>query len=250
MTHALGAAALAVIYVALFALGLGEDWRETPLLGSQWLVQGHLVAVVAGSLAALALMRPVPAISAHALLNTSIHAVGRWLSVVALAIMVALILLQIIMRLFFDAPNWTEEGARFLMLWMVGLMAPIAWRRGGFVAIDMLERALGRVLAAMLGLLLLGIALWVLIVMSDKGWNNHVDSMTGRGNSASLRLPFDLVGGDRIRFQNNWQYASLFTGTCLMIVVTVELILRRILSLFGGDDRIEPIAEAGQAGAE
>lgn len=250
MTHALGAAALAVIYVALFALGLSEDWREEALLGSETLIRGHLVAAAAIVLAAIALARPVSAIASHALLNTGVHTVGRWLSVAGLAIMVVLILLQIIMRLFFDAPNWTEEGARFLMLWMVGLMAPIAWRQGGFVAIDMLERALGRIAAGLLGLLLLGIALWVLIVMSDKGWNNHVDSMTGRGNSASLRVPLDLIGGERIRFQNNWQYTSLFLGTCLMVVVTVELILRRVVSLLGNDDRIEPIAEAGQAGAE
>ena len=250
MTHALGAAALAVIYVALFAFGLSEDWREEALLGSETLVRGHLVVAASVVLAAIALARPVPAIAYHATLNTAVHALGRWLSIAGLAVMVGLILLQIIMRLFFDAPNWTEEGARFLMLWMVGLMAPIAWRQGGFVAIDMLERALGRVTAGLLGLFLVGIALWVLIVMSDKGWNNHVDSMTGRGNSASLRLPLDLIGGERIRFQNNWQYASLFVGTCLMIIVTIELILRRVLSLFGGDDRVEPIAEAGQAGAE
>ncbi|MFT7108343.1 MAG: TRAP-type C4-dicarboxylate transport system permease small subunit, partial [Yoonia sp.] len=69
--------------------------------------------------------------------NTVVLAVGRIIAVIALAIMVALILGQVFFRyVLSDAPNWTEEGARFGMLWMTGLMAPLAFRMGGFVSID------------------------------------------------------------------------------------------------------------------
>ena len=33
----------------------------------------------------------------------------------------------------------------------------------------------------------------------------------------------------------------LFVGVCLMISVNVELILRSVLSLMGGDDRLRPV---------
>lgn len=183
--------------------------------------------------------------------NNVVLAIGRIISMAALAIMVCLILGQVFFRYVLnDAPNWTEEAARFGMLWMTGLMAPLAYRMGGFVAIDMLERALPRALAAFLTLTLLGISLWVLLIAWDKGWNNHVDSLSGRGASASLRLPLDWFGGERIKFRNQWQYASLFVGVTLLIAVSVELILRQIITLLGGGDRLTHLDGSDMAGAD
>ena len=171
--------------------------------------------------------------------NNVLLGIGKILAVIALAVMVCLILGQVFFRYVLnDAPNWTEEGARFGMLWMTGLMAPLAMRMGGFVAIDMLERALPRVLAGILTLFLLGISLWVLIIAWDKGLNNHVDSLSGRGASASLRIPLEIFGGENIKFRNNWQFASLFVGVNLMILVTIELMLRQLIMLGGRGDEL------------
>ncbi len=172
-------------------------------------------------------------------INNVLLGIGKILAVIALAVMVCLILGQVFFRYVLnDAPNWTEEGARFGMLWMTGLMAPLAMRMGGFVAIDMLERALPRVLAGILTLFLLGISLWVLIIAWDKGLNNHVDSLSGRGASASLRIPLEIFGGENIKFRNNWQFASLFVGVNLMILVTIELMLRQLITLGGRGDEL------------
>ena len=184
------------------------------------------------------------------LFNDVVLRVGRALAIAALALMVCLILGQVFFRYVLnDAPNWTEEGARFLMLWMTGLIAPLAYRHGGFVAIDMLERALGRVLSSLLTLALLSIALVVLVYCVQLGWSN-VDSLTGRGRSASLRIPLDLVGGEAIRFRNSWAYASLFVGFALLTVVNIELMLRQIVRLLGGEDRLKPIGDGTAARAD
>lgn len=175
--------------------------------------------------------------------NDVVLGLGRWIGIAALAIMVCLILGQVFFRYVLnDAPNWTEEGARFCMLWMTGLLAPLAMRLGGFVSIDMLERALPRLMAAVLTLVLLGITLWVLLIAWDKGLNNHVDSLSGRGKSATLRLPLDWFGGERVKFRNSWMFASLFVGVNLLILVTAELILRQIITLFGYGERLRPIS--------
>ncbi len=184
--------------------------------------------------------------------NTAILALGRALAMAALAIMVCLILGQVFFRYVLnDAPNWTEEGARFGMLWMTGLMAPLAYRMGGFVSIDMLERALPKFVSALLTLTLLCIALWVLIVFWDRGWNNHVDTMSGKGCSSSLRWPFGFeIGKCGAKFQNRFQYASLFVGVNLLILVNLELILRQIIKLGGQGHKLtklsadEELAEA------
>jgi len=182
--------------------------------------------------------------------NDWLLAIGRALAVIALALMVVFILGQVFFRYVLnDAPNWTEEGARFLMLWMTGFMAPLAFRKGGFVAIDMLERALPRMLSALLTFVLLSIAMLVLVYCVQLGWEN-VNSLTGRGRSASLRLPLDWFGGERIRFRNNWAYASLFTGFVLLVLVNMELLLRQLIVLLGGGDRLTPLSDGNVARAD
>jgi len=184
--------------------------------------------------------------------NTAILAIGKLIAVTALVVMVALILGQVFFRYVMNAaPNWTEEGARFGMLWMTGLMAPLAYRMGGFVAIDMLERALPRLLAGILSLLLLAISLWVLVIAWERGLNNHLDTLTGRGCSASLRWPFGIeIGRCGARFQNNYQYASLWVGVNLLIAVNVELMLRQVITLLGQGDRLTSFKPVEVAGAE
>lgn len=185
-------------------------------------------------------------------LNSRILSVGRWIGITALAIMVCLILGQVFFRyLLNDAPNWTEEGARFGMLWMTGLVAPLAYRMGGFVAIDMFEQALPRVLAGLLGLLLLAISLWVLCVAWDRGLNNHVDTLSGRGCSSSLRWPFGIeIGKCGAKFQNNYQYAALWVGINLLILVNIELIVRQVATLLGQAHRLPPLHTDTLAGAD
>lgn len=176
--------------------------------------------------------------------NDVVLAVGRVLAIALLVLMVSFILGQVFFRYVLnDAPRWTEEAARFGMLWMTGLMAPIAYRQGGFVAIDMLERALPRVMAGLLTLVLLALSLWVLVIMWDRGLHNHVDSLSGRGQMPSLRLPLDWVGGQPVKFRNAWMFASLWVGVNLLILVNVELMLRQVISLLGGADRLKPLGD-------
>jgi len=184
--------------------------------------------------------------------NTAVLAIGKVIAVIALAIMVALILGQVFFRyVLADAPNWTEEAARFGMLWMTGLMAPLAFRMGGFVSIDMLERALPKVISGLLTLLLLGIALWVLVIAWDRGLNNHVDTLSGRGCSSSLKWPFGIeYGRCGEKFQNNFQYASLWVGVNLLILVNLELIIRQIIKLAGQGDRLRPLSADDFQGAD
>ena len=62
--------------------------------------------------------------------------IGRALSVFAIAVMVIVILTQVFFRYVLNnALPWPDEAARFMMLWLTGLMAPVALRQGGMVAI-------------------------------------------------------------------------------------------------------------------
>ena len=71
--------------------------------------------------------------------NGTLLRIGRAVGIVAIALMVIAILIQVVARYVFNnALPWPDEAARFCMLWMTGLMAPTAFRRGGFVALDLI----------------------------------------------------------------------------------------------------------------
>lgn len=170
--------------------------------------------------------------------NALVLNIGRGIGIVAIAFMVAAILIQVVARyLFNNALPWPDEAARFCMLWMTGLMAPTAFRRGSFVALDMISGVLPRRGAAMLGLFLLLISFLILIIAVQIGYK-EVTGFGGKFATASLYLPsFD----GWFRIPRSWMMLSLLVGVVLLISVNIELILRSIVTLMGGGDDLPEI---------
>ena len=52
------------------------------------------------------------------------------------------------------------------------------------------------------------------------------------------------------KFANSYQYAGLWVGVNLLIPVNVELILRGIVTLLGGEDRLNDLSDDKMAGAD
>lgn len=164
--------------------------------------------------------------------------VGRWIATAAIGIMVLVILTQVFFRYVLNnALPWPDEAARFLMLWMTGLMAPSAYRWGGFVAIDMFQEMMGRRAGMIVNVILLSIALSVLIVALQLGWK-HVNS-GWLFNSSSLKIPLDLLGGKAVRVKLAWMYMSIYVGFIAMTLVNIEMILKNLHML------IDPQADYG-----
>ncbi len=160
--------------------------------------------------ALLAVMTPLR------LFNEAALAFGRAVGVVAVALMVVAIMVQVFFRYaLINAQPWPDEAARFCMLWMTGLMAPTAFRRGGFVAIDTLVQLLPRVLASALSLLLLFLSLGVLLVAVQIGWS-EVTGFAGRFATASLYIPTDLSFESWFRVPRSWMMSSLLVGVVLL----------------------------------
>ncbi|MGR3634344.1 MAG: TRAP transporter small permease [Shimia sp.] len=167
--------------------------------------------------------------------NTKILRFGRQVAVLALALMVVVILTQVFFRYVLNnALAWPDEAARFLMLWMVGLIAPSAMRWSGFVAIDTLPSALPRRSALMLTFVLLGMSLGVLLLAVQHGYA-HTFGFGGRFDSSSLRVPLEWVGLEGFKVKLRYMYGSLLTCVVLLISVTVELMLRTLMDLISPD---------------
>ncbi len=182
--------------------------------------------------------------------NTGLLAVGRWIGVLALGLMVVAILIQVYFRYVLgNALPWPDEAARFCMLWMTGLMAPTAFRAGGFVAIDFMDGLIRGAAIHLLQLFLLAVSLTVLIVAVQIGYK-EVTGLGGRFATASLYVPTSLGFGDWYRVPRSWMMLSLLIGVMLLILVNVELILERIVRLFGQGDRLPARPGLDIGGAE
>jgi len=184
-------------------------------------------------------------------LNDVAGRIGRALSVFAIATMVVVILTQVFFRYVLNnALPWPDEAARFMMLWLTGLMAPVAFRQGGMVAITSVIEALPRPVFAAISLALLVVSLTVLLVAFQLGIK-HVNS-GWLFSSSSLKLPLSLIGMKSVKLKLAWMYMSMFTGVCLMILVNVELILRSVIAALGGAGKLRPVPMPGQqsVGAE
>jgi len=164
-------------------------------------------------------------------INTFFLRIGRQLAWIAILIMVIVIIIQVFFRYVLNnALPWPDEVARFFMLWMTGLIAPSAYRWGGFVSIDMIERFLPKILSNILIFLILLVSLTVLIIGFQMGLK-HINA-GWIFSSSSIKIPFSLIGGKTESMKLAWMYMSLPVGIFLLILVNIELVLRNILSLF------------------
>ena len=164
-------------------------------------------------------------------INTFILRIGRQFAWIAILLMVIVIIIQVFFRYVLNnALPWPDEVARFLMLWMTGLIAPSAYRWGGFVSIDMLQRFLPKILSNILVFLILIISLTVLLIGFEMGLK-HINA-GWIFSSSSIKLPYSLLGGKTEAMKLAWMYMSLPIGILLLISVNIELTLKTILSIF------------------
>jgi len=177
-------------------------------------------------------MRQIITICAE--LNDRITKGCLFLGGLSIVLMVAAILVQVVFRYGFNnALPWPDEAARFCMLWVVGFMAPVALRRGGFVAVDALAFALPRRLASMLNLLLILIASVVVFMAVKIGWS-EVAGFSGRFATAALYVPLSIDFSEWFRVPRSWMMASILFGFAWMLFIQFELFAIELYSMITG----------------
>ena len=189
-------------------------------------------------------------VNALGTINSFVLRIGRGFGAVAIGLMVVVILLQVFFRYVLNsALPWPDEAARFLMLWMTALIAPSAYRAGGFVAIDTINVLLSERVGRILSLALLLISLLVLIVAFQLS-QKHVNS-GWLFASSTLKIPLNLIGMEAVKVKLAWMYMSIAVGIVLLISVNVELVLKNVLLLINpsAQDQLEDSAPT-TSGAE
>ncbi len=117
-----------------------------------------------------------------------------------------------------DALSWTEETAKFVMVWLVFAGAPIALRKGGHASINVLPDMLPERLRQGLFVLIYLMILWFLAVLIDQG------------------IAFALQAKSQTTATTNISMLYIFSampiGGMIMLLVGLELVLRGVIGLF------------------
>lgn len=141
--------------------------------------------------------------------------------VLVLVAMVSFISMQVVNRYLFGQPLvWTEEVSRHLMIWLVFLGAALVYRRGAHVSITLLPERLpptGRMLVQLLTAVILGL---FFCLMTIYGWELVERTMPQR--TSALRYPM------------GYAYAALPVSGALMLLFTLEHIVRIVASWRNG----------------
>ena len=172
--------------------------------------------------------------------NTFALAIGRTLSWIALALMVAIILAQVFWRYALDAPlSWPEEAARGLMIWSMALIAPTAWRYGGFVSIDLVPDALPPRVGEILRLVILLLATVVLLFLLSQAWDQYTARMLFNSSGLNRLLQDSGINqllGTNLEFRTSAIFFAMSVLFATMLSVSAELIMRALGRLFAGED--------------
>lgn len=144
-------------------------------------------------------------------IEQGIDVVTRPVVFLAMAALIGVITLQIISRVFFTAVGWTEEVARFLLVWITFLAATLAYRRGRHIAVTFVADALPSSMRLTSRLLATLVVLAFMIALILIGYQYM--QLQSFQKSASLRLSM------------TWVYAVMpFCATLMAWTSLVDLV--------------------------
>jgi TRAP-type C4-dicarboxylate transport system permease small subunit len=157
-------------------------------------------------------------------INTPILAVCRWLAVSILAAMTVIILASVFFRYVLDdALPWSEEIAKYLMVWLTFIAAPVAFRMGSLVSIQALPDALNGWKNELLQIIIQIIIISLMIMFIDIGIFLTKNAMIQRASS--------------IDFSIAYVYASMPLGAFLILLVALQYLLEASRRLLSGEPR-------------
>lgn len=159
--------------------------------------------------------------------NDAACAVGKWGSLTLIGLMTAAILLQVFFRYVLGgALTWTEEVGRYMMVWMTFLVAPIAYRTGANVALEVLAAHIHGRLAEALKIVLNLLVITFIVVFFYESLG-----LIGRGfKIKAATFPVQMA----------WIFMILPASFVVMFTVAIELIGRGVQRLVDPSRPPEP----------
>lgn len=161
--------------------------------------------------------RPPAPVSWLAQLNGMLLFICKWISIVLVAAIAVIVSLSVIFRYGFnDSIAWAEDAAKFLMVWLAFTGAPLGFRHGAHVSIELLPPGLPPLVVRLIRVLVHAIVFTLMLTLTWYGWQF---AWNGRNQVA-------LTIGDVSMF---WIFVCMPVGAALMALVSLELMLTVLL---------------------
>ncbi len=128
-----------------------------------------------------------------------------------------------------NAISWSEEAAKYLMVWLAFVGAPVALRVGGHVSIDLLVRSLPARIAQLLHALISLTVIGIMVMLVWKGWG--VAQVGARQVASTFGLSMVYV------------YAAVPLGAALTGLVALEQLLAALRGIADPARGFDPDAE-------
>ena len=152
----------------------------------------------------------------------SINKVTELLTSSFLAIMVIIIFVQIVSRVLVQSSfPWTEELARFLMIWVTFLGAAFSFQHGAHIGISMLTNKLPKKLNGIIQLLVGLLCTILFAVLFIKGLE-LVDKSASQ-TSPAMRLPMNYV------------YLIIPISAILLIINVIDVSIKQFIGKWKGE---------------
>jgi TRAP-type C4-dicarboxylate transport system permease small subunit len=171
------------------------------------------------------------AAAAVARVNDGLLAICKYLVIAIVAGLAAILISAVFYRYALNnAIAWSEEGSKYLMVWLTFLGAPIALRHAGHINIDLLIKMFpprGRQVFYLI------VHLIIIATMGILFWKGALFAQMGARQVASS-----------FNFSMLWMYVAVPIGSALVCLVAVEHVLRALCGIADPANGLEEDHEA------
>lgn len=166
-------------------------------------------------------------------LNRALLASCRWGVVLLVATITVIVALGVFFRFVLNnSLPWTEEVAKFVMVWLAFIGAPVVLKEGGHIAIDVVPTRLPSPLGPIVMMLIQVVVMVVLGVLVFQGWALAWNALPQVAATVDISLFYIFL--------------AVPIGSALMLAVSFELLLRQLAAMVSPDaPPIEPASGAG-----
>ena len=166
-------------------------------------------------------------------LNRALLASCRWGVVLLVATITVIVALGVFFRFVLNnSLPWTEEVAKFVMVWLAFIGAPVVLKEGGHIAIDVVPTRLPSPLGPIVMMLIQVVVMVVLGVLVFQGWALAWNALPQVAATVDISLFYIFL--------------AVPIGSALMLAVSLELLLRQLAAMVSPDaPPIEPASGAG-----
>lgn len=151
-------------------------------------------------------------------LNQSVYfLIGAILAVITVAVFIQVLVRFVLTHLAVNiSAPWTEELARFLLVWMIFLGAALGCRRMQLISLDFVLKAMPGVFGRALRYVALGLCLWLFLLMIEHG-TRFVHIIGNTELSPVMQI------------SKSWVYWAMPAGAALMVLNTLAFAVEALL---------------------